>query len=80
MGQIQLDPGAVHPVLQRRLSISNWPCMDGAPMGLKGGSRDVGMRSYQVPSKTQGTHVREDIGGAWGRFIKIHGTCMHFSK
>ena len=36
---------------------------------------------FQARSRVrQGTHVRGGMGGAWGRFIKIHGTCMHFSQ
>ena len=58
------------------------------PMGLQGASDDRGMRSYQVPNKVEGDtgHSCEWRhegcvwlhGGAWGRFINIHGTCMHF--
>jgi hypothetical protein len=41
------------------------------PMGLKGGSGDGGVRSYQVPSKVQGEaryacEGRSVHAGAWG--------------
>ena len=61
---IQLDPRGTHCTRCGR---------DGSPYPIgnarrahQWGSRDGGVRSYQVPSKTQGTHVREDMGGAWG--------------
>ena len=44
-------------------------------MGLKGGSCDGGIRSYQVPSKRQGTHVSGDMGmhgDAWGCMVQNH--------
>jgi hypothetical protein len=62
-------------------------------MGLKGDSGDGCVRSYQVPSKVQseagyacegrmksihgcmGVH-----GGAWGRFMKIHGAYMYCTQ
>ena len=40
------------------------------PMGLKGGSGDGGVRSYQVPSKVQG----EARYACEGR--SVHGGCM----
>ena len=57
LGQIQLDPRGTHCT---RCGRDSSPCPIGnawrahAPMGLKGGSCDGGLRSYQVPSKTQG--------------------------
>ena len=59
-------------------------------MGLKGDSGNGGVRSYQAPSKVHGKAgcacdgrmkcargCMEAHGGAWGRFSKIHGACMH---
>ena len=63
---------ALHSVWQRRLSMPNWQCIEGAPICLKGYSCDGGVRSYQVPSKRQGTHVRGDMGGAWECMGPIH--------
>jgi hypothetical protein len=37
-------------------------------MGAHGGwlnCRSQGWRSYQVPGKTQGTHVKGDMGASW---------------
>ena len=56
-------------------------------MGLKGGSDDGGVRSYQVPSKVQGEagymHVRGEVctgvqGGAWRQLHRDHGKTWMF--
>ena len=62
--------GVAEPALHAQLTIHG--VMEGVPMRLMGGSCDGGVRSYQVQSKRQGTHVRGDMGSPWGCMGPIH--------